>query len=1128
MSDLLEIDLSAPPPVTPLTGWPDLDDAAVRYRWFDGQAAATLAVTCPIVPHGAPGLPEVGPAFLELAARAGDPPAPEKVPGRKTTGPASWHPGPNFTAAVRYALYREAMQIPLYDKRGVPTQVTMVPGIVDGSNVFGPARTPLMVVGKCLGLEEMAERRPFVGRGSADLWRAWADAGLPARNTRAAYLTNLYKFRPPAWAESAMPADAKKDARYLLFHELLVCRPEWLWLLGGDAVKAVFGSKAKVSDFLGATGKLVLDTRVSADDPPAPHEVRVIATEHPAYIAREPQRYPTFLMGAKMLAEKSGMGRLPAAAPKLTADYRPVYTEEDLVAAVDEAVAGSANGGYVSVDCEWEGRHPSNEGAFLYTVQFSYKPGWARSVFVRRCGGAENPALPAAALARELNRLLAAAPARGARLVGHNLKADLVYLESAGCDLYGMIEAPADDPHADGSPGRLFGAQKTYSEGVFDTYVGGHAEAEDQDLKLEVFAATRLGADRWDGPVREAIERHLKETGKLKSQIAGYGFVEEEVIGPYGCADCDYSGRLYLFLNGDPRFGTRGALDADRYGQDCRQGYWVRMSGMGAWAEMERYGFEVDRAAHKRLRDRLAVRRRELLAQIRDMVRWPDFAPHNRNHVCELLFGTHYTDREPAGPPGAVSLSLEPFKATKAHGERLWADANEFARQKGLPPPVPACDQETLLARIDQHPVVGLILDYKGLNTALTAFFRPPDAPKDARPGTVLADATDIATPDPVGEDDGGEEADEVYSLGLLRHVCGDGRIRTMLFLAETGRLRSSAPNLQNCGSAADEKYARILGIPDNAPDEDKFITRSVFVAPAPTPESPEKKFVVTTDLKGAEIVVAAVLSGDELLVEHAFRSTLDESDPNYLDLHCDLAVRAFNLNCPPNKKAFAAGGYLKYRKAAKPARFGLYYGATAETIWRTALETARGLTLAEIEALIAAHDAMYPNLRGLFNSCRELVDTRGFVVTPCGCRRRFRRARDRDRREKMKREAQNFICQGPVADYVNLAAANVMRVRRAWGFKFRILLSVHDSLVLEVPAGELADVVDTLIPLCVTKMLPIVPCRPDGTPTGAAPFRFAVDTEVSAAWGVGLEESEWRPAAAAAKADRLASLRSF
>jgi len=1081
----------------------DLESATVRTRYFGGRSLAAIADEMPILPVDSPGLPIPGPSFVAFAEVLGDtanasPTGPKKPRSKKT---AFVRPnGPYLHALTRSVLYQSGLSLPVYNS---PIPYVFQPGIFATNDPmgdsYGPQPCRLMVVGKCLGPAEASAGRPFVGPRSQPLWDTWDEAGIPhPSKEHPVYLTNLIRFVPP-FDLARLPKQWVEDGVHLLMQEIAICRPQVMLLLGADALKAVFGPKARVADFRGRVADFEIDCRPVADSPPDIHRCKVIAAEHPAAVAMEPDIYPNLLAAVKLVAKELGFAAPDQSIPL---DHQAVYTIQELEAAVKQSIEASQAGGYVSFDCEWEGRHPTDPGSYVYTVQWSHQPGHARTVFIHRCGGLPNQALPLDKAVPLLKKLFEGAPARGARLVAHFGKADLPWLLSIGVDLYPHFVGPDDDPP--GTPDWLSGPEKSYFQGGFDTYVAAHSIEESQELKLEVLTATYAGIPRYDTKILEWRDNYCKEHKLRKSQLKGYGNIPEELLisTRYTSYDADGAGRLYLKFNGDPRIDSRGMLDSDRFARSCRKIFGIRMRAWGAWCEMERYGMMVDRDAQRDLRTHLDRKRHELMDELRKATNWPDLDLNKNRHKVELLFGDDWIDWPRQRPQSALTLGLTPYKTTdSSYGGVLWAEAMSAYESEDNSlaiKPKPAADRETITHKAREHDLVKLMRDVLFINTAMKITFRLPDQVD-----------TENDHPDVDGE--GGEiaipDGSESFEAGLLSFVCGDERIRSVFGLVETGRASSSRPNMQNFSSRRDEQFNRILGWGDYAKEGDsvaksrKFVTRSVLTAQPGW-------FLVFADLKGAEIVAAAIFSGDANLLEHARRNNLPENHPDYLDLHSDLANKAFNLNLPFSE---IKKKHKPLRVAAKATRFGKYYGASSDTILRQALEETPDVTLLQIENLMAGHDAQYPDLIKFFDTAEQRPATHGWASNGFGGTRRFRRAGSRDRLAAQGRESKNWTCQGLVADAMNVGLGNAWYDMRRRKMRSRIILSVHDSAGFECPPDEVETVVDEILPRAFKDLLPITPTDLNGRPNGRPDCRFDIDVEVFRSWGVDIDESEWR-----------------
>src|SRR6266705_3096210 len=241
------------------------------------------------------------------------------------------------------------------------------------------------------------------------------------------------------------------------------------------------------------------------------------------------------------------------------------------------------------------------------------------------------------------------------------------------------------------------------------------------------------------------------------------------------------------------------------------------------------------------------------------------------------------------------------------------------------------------------------------------------------------------------------------------------GRLHTSFnqTVAATGRLSSSDPNLQNIPIRSEEGR-RI---------------RAAFVA------APGHR-LVSADYSQIELRVLAHLSGDQALID-AFASGED--------IHARTAAEVF-ADRPP-----AAG-----RRLAKVMNYGIVYGMGAA---RAAREL--GVSQAEAAAYIDRYLGRYPGVRAFIDATIAQARARGYVTTVLGRRRYLPElgARDSAVRQFAERAATNTPIQGSAADLIKLAMLEVRRRLAAAGGGARLLLQVHDELVLEVPADRLAAV---------------------------------------------------------------------
>jgi DNA polymerase-1 len=234
-----------------------------------------------------------------------------------------------------------------------------------------------------------------------------------------------------------------------------------------------------------------------------------------------------------------------------------------------------------------------------------------------------------------------------------------------------------------------------------------------------------------------------------------------------------------------------------------------------------------------------------------------------------------------------------------------------------------------------------------------------------------------------------------------------------------TGRLASSDPNLQNIPIRT-ELGRRI---------------RQAFIAAA-------GQQLLSVDYSQIELRIVAHLAEDEAMI----RAFLDDQD-----IHATTAAAVFGVP--------ATAVTSEMRRQAKAVNFGLIYGMSPFGLSRST-----GMTLAEAETFVKAYFDRFPGVRRYLDEVRGQATRLGFVETLLGRRRYFPQlmaggAPASDvARARARREAVNAPIQGSAADIIKLAMLRLPGVLRQAGLSGRLLLQVHDELVLECPAAELAE----------------------------------------------------------------------
>jgi DNA polymerase-1 len=234
--------------------------------------------------------------------------------------------------------------------------------------------------------------------------------------------------------------------------------------------------------------------------------------------------------------------------------------------------------------------------------------------------------------------------------------------------------------------------------------------------------------------------------------------------------------------------------------------------------------------------------------------------------------------------------------------------------------------------------------------------------------------------------------------------------------VAATGRLSSSDPNLQN--------------IPIRTAEGRRI--RQAFIAP------PGFK-LLAADYSQIELRIMAHLSGDEGLLA-AFA--------NDLDVHRATAAEVFNTPLPQVS--------ADQRRSAKAINFGLIYGMSA-----FGLAKQLGLERGQAQAYVDRYFERYPGVRRYMDTTRESARRLGYVSTVFGRRLYLPEinARNAQLRQYAERSAINAPMQGTAADVIKRAMIAVAAWLGAHEPRARLIMQVHDELVIEVPDGSAEEI---------------------------------------------------------------------
>ena len=284
------------------------------------------------------------------------------------------------------------------------------------------------------------------------------------------------------------------------------------------------------------------------------------------------------------------------------------------------------------------------------------------------------------------------------------------------------------------------------------------------------------------------------------------------------------------------------------------------------------------------------------------------------------------------------------------------------------------------------------------------------------------------------------------YADGLLKEISADGRIHTnfQMTVTATGRLSSTEPNLQNI------PVRRELGAQ----------IRKMFVA------SPGK-VLVDADYSQIELRLLAHIANDETMIA-AFRSGED--------IHAVTASQVFGV-------PLAEVTPLQ-RSHAKAVNFGIVYGISAFSLAQDI-----GVFQSEAKAYMDSYFAKYHGVHEYMTRVVEQAKADGYVTTLFGRRRDLPELKSSNfnLRSFGERVALNMPIQGTAADIIKAAMVRVDARMRAEHLQARLLLQVHDELIVECPAEE----AETVKAILVDEMEHVVDYR----------VPLLVDAKIGASW---------------------------
>lgn len=875
------------------------------------------------------------------------------------------------------------------------------------------------IIGKWPGKEEISKLSSFVGYSGKLIKDYLSLANINYENC---YITNLIKVPVD---KSTLPKGWLDAFAYLLLIELaIIAKPKFILCLGREVAVTLL----KIKNFEQIVDKVheFKFLELSAE---------LMACAHPAIIFHEPSAEDGII---KTINE---FGKL------ISGDYKPFdpfNLKVNLITNINQltnlALELSKLPKYdLAFDLEWSGTSTSDPNAFIRCINLAFKPDEAHIIILNKQD--RNPVIEINEESLNLlERIFLGNGKQEINLIAHNAKEDLAWLINKLDRRLGNKIADTFTTNLDYSV--ILKERPNYfkiiNNGIvkgFDTLLMAHSIKEDRfSYSLKQLAKTYCGI----GNYSFAIESKLKEINEEDAK-SGFDAIPDEML--YGNSQypsyCGWDAvatfQLFQKLTKILKSPIRKYQGGDALA--------VSHSVIRALMDMQQIGILIDKERWEELHSVLKSTYQEKESELKKLIQFEDFNINSPYHCRALLFGKDFALNSSYN---GVCLNLTPvLPSVKVNKE--WSELVKKEPEKIGTVYLPSTGKETIKLLLAeqvnpgslQEKVLSLMLGLRYIGQLLK---------------TVLADKPNNAS--------------------LKHHVNPHtGRIHALFHpTKETGRYSVSKPSLQNLSNKQEEFYKKYLG------NYYKWPVRSIICAE-------DGYRLVEVDIIGAEIGMAAIQSLDHLMIQHYQKSCLPASDPNYLDMHSQIAIKAFNLTVPykilkpllnkynmtmvspqdenipveipANKHILKELGLGYFRDLSKTIVFGLFYCRSDQATYRTFREEGFDVTLDQVRNVRNYIFSEYKKLNKYFEYIREIIEKQGYVINCFGRIRRFQKdimQIDKEFKEKCIREGINFCIQSGVADFVSIFLHQMHYYKNKLNNdKFRIILQIHDSLLFEV-----------------------------------------------------------------------------
>lgn len=686
------------------------------------------------------------------------------------------------------------------------------------------------------------------------------------------------------------------------------------------------------------------------------------------------------------------------------AKERPSYdvlTKPEEIDFVHEALAKSADGGVLCLDCEWEGRNWLDPERYIRTIQIGYRKGAAVIVKLHEAGGVPSHS-DLHAVMQAVKRLL---EDRAFGIVGHNVISDGEWLLQEGIDIRPRV--------------------------VYDTMLGEYLLCEDGPFGLEEAAMKYAPYGRYCSDLECYVKTHAKEC-KL-----GFGSIPDEVLLPYGAADVDCL--RYIMEKQLPMIAEFGYLESRGTQKEYPSMLQTTLNTQRVVYEIEGTGLKVDVERLNMLIDAFQTKKAELLSQVvlgAAQAGMPDFNPGSSMQVRELLF---------------QKLGLPPVKTTAG---KDWAEA---VGNRGLDDEIgesPGTDKQTLEILGDAHPLVHALLQFRRVDQYCKTWLRhkDPKSPDRGIEGQIWPDGrlhshmSQLSTTSRFKSSGPNSQNFPKKAEGFLTEIFGKDNvppvIRTIV-----------VPPDGYVMMEADFQQAELFTIASLSGDQHMIDVLKTPGRDMHTSISAKAFGYHMFDENNKEWTEDDVVE----LVRTQYDGDAENKEFKTWQKH--LVFRDAHGN-ELTYAQYKAGP----RISGKNVNFGILYGrGAADTAIQVKAETGTSESLdvltAQLDTVIKTwKEVEYPVAWQFIESCMAKVYDPGFIRNPFGRIRRAPFLLMGQRDAGAERNFANFPVQSTVSDAVQLAMDQMQRWRAEHGMHFEIQNQIHDAVMLHVPKSEIEE----------------------------------------------------------------------